>query len=176
MTPSKNPSTSTNVYAVDKLISEARRIAADYRRATGKSLAISGEIATHDACSQLNLEAVEEQGAGYDAIGRGEREGLRIQIKGRAIFDEAKKGQRIGQIKLDQDWDCIILVLMDDNFESDSMYEANRVEIMAALDDAADSSRTKRGAMSVARFKNIARQVWNRDEGTLHDELWDNQS
>lgn len=176
MTSTKNPSTSANVYAVDKLISEARRIAADYRKATGKSLAISGEIATHDACSQLNLEAVEEQGVGYDAIGRGEREGLRVQIKGRAIFDEAKKGQRIGQIKLEKEWDCIILVLMDDNFESDSMYEASREEIMAVLDDTADSNRSKRGAMSVARFKNIARQVWNRDQGLIKDELWDNQS
>ena len=172
---SKNPNSSSNIYAVDKLISEARRIAADYRRATGKSLAISGEIATHDACTLLGLEAVEGQG-GFDAIGRGDRDGQRIQIKGRAIFDEAKKGQRIGQIKLEQAWDSIVLVLMDDNFESDSIYEASREEILAALDESASSNRTKRGAMSVARFKNIAHLVWNRGEGEIRNELWDNQS
>lgn len=163
-----------NIYAVDKLISEARRIAADYRRATGKSLGISAEIAKHDACSLLNLESVDEH-TGYDAIGRGEREGQRIQIKGRAIFDEAKKGQRIGQLKLEQEWDSVVLVIMDDDFQPDTIYEADRNEIMTAMDNQTGSNRSKRGAMSVARFKNIARQVWNRDEGALNDEIWDNR-
>lgn len=162
-----------NIYAVDKLISEARRLAADYRRATGKSLGISAEIAKHDACTYLDLEPVDEP-AGYDAIGRGEREGEHIQIKGRAIFDEAKRGQRIGQLKLEQDWDSVVLVIMDDDFQADAIYEANRDEIVAAMEEQADSNRSKRGAMSVARFKNIAHQVWNRDEGLISNEIWDN--
>lgn len=163
------------VFAVDKLISEARRLAADYRRATGKSLGISAEIAKHDACNLLDLEPVEGV-AGYDAVGRGDRDGLKVQIKGRAIFDEAKKGQRVGQMKLEQEWDSVVLVLMDEDFEPDIIYEASRDEIMAAMEDHTDSKRSKRGAMSVARFKNIARQVWNRDEGQIDDEIWDNQA
>ena len=44
------------VYEIDKLMNEARRLAAEYRRATGKTLAISGEIAISDAIHLLGLE------------------------------------------------------------------------------------------------------------------------
>jgi len=165
-----------SLYSVDKLISEARRIAAEYRRATGKPLGISAEIATHDACSFLDLEPCEEA-VGYDAVGlKGERKGQRFQIKGRAIFDEQKGGQRLGQIKIEQDWDKILLVLMDEDFETTDIYEASREDILADLDDSGTSNRKKRGAMSVARFKRIAHLVWNKDDGLIDNEIWTNQT
>ena len=166
----------SSLYSVDKLISEARRIAAEYRRATGKPLGISAEIAAHDACTYLELEA-HEDALGYDAVGlQGEREGCRFQIKGRAIFDEKKGGQRLGQIKIEQDWDKILLVLMDEDFETTEIYEASRDDMLEEVDETANSKRTKRGAMSVARFKRLAHLVWNREEGLIVDEVWDNQA
>ncbi|MGA7802908.1 MAG: hypothetical protein WCC36_19080 [Gammaproteobacteria bacterium] len=165
------------VYSVDKLIAEARRLAADYRRATGKSLAgVGSEIADYDAARLLDLELVTDRSEGYDAVGRGEREGKRIQIKGRAIFDEAKSGQRIGQIKAEQVWDRVVLVLMDEEFEPFELYEAEREDVVQAVEDAAASRRSKRGALSVAKFKRIARLVWTREEGLISDEIWDNQT
>lgn len=164
------------VYSVDKLITEARRIAAEYRRATGKTLGgISGEIAEQDAARLLDLELCTERPGGYDAIGRGSREGVRVQIKGRAIFDERKSGQRIGQLKLDQQWDSVVLVLMDENFEPTEIYEARREDVTAAMEEGGDSRRARRGAMSVARFKNIAQLVWTAQEGAIEDEVWDNR-
>ena len=165
-----------SLYSVDKLISEARRIAADYRRATGKPLGISAEIARHDACTYLGLEA-DENAIGYDAVGiRGKRAGLRFQIKGRAIFDENKGGQRLGQFKLDQNWDHLALVIMDEDFAATEIYEVSRQELIDDLDESGTTSRHKRGAMSVARFKHLAHLVWSRDEGLIEDELWDNQA
>lgn len=165
------------VYSVDKLISEARRLAADYRRATGKPLAgVSGEIAQHDAARLMDLEICDPQVGGYDAVGRGNREGKRIQIKGRAIFDEGKSGQRIGQLKLEQDWDSIMLVIMDENLEPYEIYEADREDILELIDDKVPNKRSKRGAMSVARFKNISRLVWTLENGIEEDEVWDNQA
>lgn len=163
-----------SLFAVDKLISEARRLAAEYRRTTGKSLGISGEIAKHDACRLLDLELCEEQ-EGFDAMGLGERDGKRIQIKGRAIFNEAKGGQRIGKLKIDQEWDSIVLVLMDEDFEPYEIYEVDREEIMEDINKAGQSKRAKRGVMSVARFKNVGRLAWTREEGMIDDEIWDNQ-
>ncbi len=156
-------------------MSEARRLAAEYRRATGKSLGISAEIAKHDACRLLDLEPSEDAVAGCDAVGRGGREGQRIQIKGRAIFDESKSGQRIGQLKIDQEWDSVVLVLMDAEFEPVEIYEAERDTVIEALGSDRDSKRSKRGAMSVAKFKAIGRLVWTREEGVIDDEIWDNQ-
>jgi hypothetical protein len=165
------------IYSVDKLISEARRLAAEFRRTTGKPLpGVSGEIAEHDAARLLNLEICEDRSQGCDAIGRDSREGKRIQIKARVIFDEEKSGQRIGQLRLEQDWDSVVLVIMDENYEPAEIYEAERDDILDVMDEAAGSSRKKRGAMSVARFKIISRLVWTREEGVIEDEIWDNRS
>ena len=163
-----------SLYSVNKLITEARRIAAEYRRATGKSLGISAEIARHDACAYLNLE-LDEEAIGYDAVGlNAEDKGCRFQVKGRAIFDEKKGGQRLGQMKVEQDWDKILLVLMDENFDTTEIYQATRENILQDINES--SSRQKRGAMSVAKFKHIAQLVWNKDEGLIDAEVWDNQA
>ena len=164
------------VYSVDKLISEARRIAADYRRATGKTMGgVTGEVAENDAARLLHLELLKEKPGGYDAIGKGQREGKKIQIKGRAIFDETKSGQRIGQLKVDQEWDSVVLVLMNEDFQPFEIYEAQREVVMDAM-GSKSTSRSKRGAMSIAKFKNIAQLVWVAGEGEVNDEAWDNQT
>ena len=163
-----------SLYKFDKLISEARRLAKDYREATGKPLAgVSAEIALHDAAHLLDLELCEQPQAGYDAIGRGRREGLKVQIKGRAILDESKSGQRIGQLKTEQDWDLVVLVLFDADFEPVEIYEADRAEMLSSINN--DSRRNKRGAMSVAKFKIIGRLVWTREDG-VEEDVWDNRS
>jgi len=166
------------LYSVDKLISEARRVAAEYRRATGKTLGgISGELAENDAARLLNLELNKAGQAGYNAVGKGTREGRRIQIKGRAIFDERKSGQRIGQLKLEQDWDSVMLVLMDEDFEPYEIYEAMRQDIVDSMEQAGASKRSNRGAMSVSRFRKLSELVWCRDQGEMgDDEVWDNQA
>jgi len=176
LTTSSSQVAAVSVYSLEKLISETRRIARDYRNATGKPLGgVSGEIAQFDACKYLDLEPVPAgtQG-GYDAVGHGKREGKKIQIKGRVIFDEDKAGQRIGQLKLEQDWDSVVLVLMDENFEPYEIYEADR-EVIEEAHNSNQSKRAKRGAMSVAKFKVISELVWTREFGE-EDEIWDNQS
>lgn len=163
----------SNPYAADKLIAQARQLAAEYRRTMGKPLpGISNEIAEHDATRLLNLEAEPNADAGWDAVDR--ETGKRIQIKSRTIFDESKSGQRIGQLKMNQDWDAVVLVLMDEEYEPYEIYQASRDEL-AEYVEASSSSRQKRGAMSVARFKVIGELVWDRTNG-LQDGVWDNQT
>lgn len=165
------PAADENPYAVNKLIAQARQLAADYWRATGKPLpGISAEIAENDAARLLDLELAEDREAGYDAVGRGPRQGRRIQIKCRTIFDESKSGHRLGQLKLDRDWDSVVLVLMDDSYEPTEIYEAGREVITETIDAAAASKRSKRGPLSIARFKAIGRLVWTREEGVIEDD------
>ncbi len=155
-------------------MAQTRKLAADYRRATGQPLPVTSEIANYDAATLLGLELIQPPPGGYDAVGKaGEREGIRYQIKGRAIFDESKGGQRLGQLKLEQEWDAVLLVLLDEDYEPFEIHEAEREVIEEALQES-ESKRSKRGAMSIARFKNIARLVWTREEGVIEDELWDN--
>lgn len=162
-----------SVYSVDRLMAQTRKLAADYRKATGQPLPLTAEIANFDAARLLDLDLLQPSPAGYDAIGLSDaRKGLRYQIKGRAIFDESKSGQRIGQLKLEQEWDAVLLVLLDGEYQPFAIYEADRETLAEAL---AESPPNKRGAMSVARFRIIAQLVWSRDEGGIVDELWDNQ-
>ena len=158
------------VYSVDKLMSEARRLAVEYRRATGRPLAISGELAKHDAIRLLGLKPAPLEAMGYDALGQGPDEGVRYQVKGRAIFDERKGGQRLGQIKTGQTWDRILLVLMDAEFFPVEIYEAERGAIVEAYEQSTGSRRSKRGALSVARFKNLGRLVWSGEGACDGDE------
>jgi hypothetical protein len=163
-----------SVYAVDKLIAQARQLAADYRRTTGKPLpGVSNEIALHDALRLLKLQPVSAPSGGIDATDPG-RDDKKIQIKSRTIFDESKGGQRIGQIRVDQAWESVVLVLMDEEYEPYEIYEAEREDLLEYMNKSS-SSRVKRGALSVARFKAIGRLAWTREEG-LEPELWDNRS
>ena len=159
-----------SIYDVSKLIAQTRRLAADYRRATGTTLAVSSEIAKHDACEFLQLKpAGTATEGGFDAVGaHPDWQDLKIQIKGRAIFDESKSGQRIGQLKLDKSWDAVVLVLMNEEFETQEIYMAIRSEIEQEL-EALDSKRQSRGAMSIARFKHLARLVWTPQDGIVRD-------
>ena len=163
------------VYAQEKLIAQARQLAADYRRAMGKPLpGISSEIAEFDAMRLLGLAPPSRpaEEIGYDAIdpARGDK---RIQIKARTIFDEDKGGQRVGQLKLGLDWDSVVLVLMDENYEPYEIYEADRADLEEYAAQS-ESRRAKRGALSVARFKIIGRLLWDRVGG--HDpEHWESR-
>lgn len=160
------------LYSLDKLITEARHLAAEYRKATGKPLGISAEIARHDAARLLGLKLVQEQAAlGYDAIGEGRWEGKHIQIKGRAIFDETKGGQRIGQLQAEKQWDSLVLVIMDENFEPVEIYEAEREDILESI----SKSKSRRGAISVAKFKIIGQLVWTQENGLEDGGYWDNR-
>lgn len=149
------------VYQIDKLMGEARRLAAAYRRATGKTLAISGEIAISDAITLLGLEAAPSEAEGYDAVRK--RDGVleKVQIKARTVFDDTRRPHRLGQLKLDKDWDVALLVLMDENYEPLEILEARRAPLAAALAEAAPN---KRGTVSVGRFKMLGRCLWSRDD------------
>jgi hypothetical protein len=160
------------LYSLDRLIEETRRLATDYRQVTGLPLPVTGEIANYDAAHLLGLELIQPPPGGYDAVGlQGPRAGVRYQIKGRAIFDESKSGHRIGQLKSDQPWDALLLVLLDDSYHPTAIYEADRHSVLAAAAEA-EGRRGKRGAMSIARFRNIAQLVWSSESGEVHGEIW----
>lgn len=155
------------VYQVDKLMAEARRLAADYRRATGKTLAISGEIAVSDAIGALGLEPAPGGANGYDAVRRrpdGSEE--KIQVKGRVVFEDTRRPHRLGQLKLDGEWDVTVLVLMDENYEPFEMIEARRAVLAELLEDVKPS---RKGTLSVGRFRAVGRLAWTRATGLEPD-------
>ena len=71
-----------SVYAVDKLITQARRLAKEYREVTGKTLPVTGEVAINDAIRLLGMVAASELNCGYDAVLEYQQRKLKVQIKG----------------------------------------------------------------------------------------------
>jgi hypothetical protein len=151
------------VYQVDKLMAEARRIAAEYRRATGRSLAISGEIAVADAIGLLGLEPAPATAEGYD-VQRVSADGAleRLQVKARAVFSDGRRPHRLGQLKLDKAWDGLLVVLMNEDYEALEIVAATRPAVEAAL---AEAKPNKRGTLSIGRLRAIGQVLWTREGG-----------
>lgn len=159
-----------SVYSVDKLITEARRLAKEYREVTGKTLPITGEIAINDAIRLLGMVAASELNCGFDAVLQYQQQKLRVQIKGRAIVNSKRSGHRLGQLKLGQEWDAIVLVIMDVDYETSEIYLAERQSIMEAINE----SKSKRGSISIARFKIIGDLLWSAENGIENGGYWNN--
>jgi hypothetical protein len=153
------PSTIDHVLLRD-IIQNAKKLAKQYRRLTGKPFGITGEDGEFIAADLLNLELLEARNPGYDAMGP---DGRCIQIKSRCLLPNAKPGQRVGSIRLNHEFDIVMLVLMDENFEPLEIYEANREDEKAAMELPGSIARNVRGALSISKFKSIGSKVWPRN-------------
>lgn len=153
---------SIDLNQVADLLKQARVIAVEYYRLTGKPLGITGEVGEYEAARLLDLELAVAREAGFDAI---DQNGRRLQIKSRSI-SRAKKltGQRLGAIDLDKPWEAVILVLLDEEFSPMAIYEADRPAITEALQRPGSKARNERGALAINKFRSIGRQVWPTQE------------
>jgi hypothetical protein len=137
------------------------RSAAEYYRLTGRPLGITGEVAEYEAARLLDeVELSPVRQSGYDAVRRIGRRRQRLQIKGRCLPPKAKPGQRLGAIRLEREWDVVLMVLLNEHFEATAIYEADRPAIAAALQAPGSKARNERGQLGVGKFKSIGRRVW----------------
>ena len=142
------------------LLAEAKRLAAEYRTLTGKPLGITGEVAEYEAARLLGVELTPARQAGYDAIRASD--GRRYQIKGRCLLPGCKPGQRLGSIRVDKEFDAVLMVLLNEHFDALAIYEADRQAVVATLSAPGSRARNERGALAVSKFKSIGHEVWRR--------------
>jgi hypothetical protein len=143
-----------------RIIAQAKKLAIQNRQLTGRPLGITGEVAEYEAARLLNLRLAAVRQVGFDAI---RKDGTKLQIKGRCILDKTKSGQRLGSIKLEKEWDAVLLVILDGSFEPIAIYEAQRPAITDALLAPGSKARNERGALSVSKFKSIGALVWRHE-------------
>jgi len=126
---------------------------------TGKALGITGEVGEYLAAKHLGLKLADVRTPGYDAT---DGQGRRIQVKARVIPNgKRESAQPIGSISLDHDWDVVVYVRLDETFEAQAMYEAQRDAIKVELNRPGSKARNERGQLSVAAFKRAGHQVWS---------------
>ncbi|MHB0970790.1 MAG: DUF6998 domain-containing protein [Thermoanaerobaculia bacterium] len=138
-----------------EILRDAKRLAQEYRDLTGKPLGITGEVAEYEAARVSGVELTPARQAGYDAVERMNGVERRLQIKGRCILNGAKPGQRLGSIDIEKEWDAVLMVLLDQNFDAYEIHEAPREGVIATLTAPGSISRNERWAMSVSKFKGI---------------------
>jgi hypothetical protein len=105
------------------LLHNAKLLAQEYRALTGKPLGITGEVAEYEAARILRLRLTPARHTGYDATR--ESDGRKYQIKGRCILPGSKPGQRLGAIDITKEFDAVLLVLLDENFNAQAIYEVS---------------------------------------------------
>jgi hypothetical protein len=150
--------------AVLEILREAKKLAQRYRVLTGKPLGITGEVAEYEAARILDIELTPARQSGYDAIENVDGSIRRLQVKGRCMLSN-NPGQRLGSIDIKKDWDAVLMVLLDENFDALAIYEAPRAAILAALAAPGSKARNERGALSVSKFKSIGKIRWQRLRG-----------
>ncbi len=149
-------------YSVQRLLNQTRLLAADYYRTTGKTLPVTSELAKHDAIRLLPLVEPETAVNGVDAIGTtGCWQQQRFQIKGRVTFEQSKSSQRLGQLSTNAEWDYVLLILFNDDYQPYDIYVIDRAMLLNEL----TAKHNKRGAMTLAKFKIISDLVWSKETG-----------
>ena len=71
------------------------------------------------------------------------------RVKGRCMLPGCKRGQRLGSIDIDKEFDAVLMVLVDENFDALEIYEADRAPVIAALTAPGSKARNERGALGV---------------------------
>lgn len=149
--------TTDYLQTVGPLLERAKKLAREYKMATGRPLGITGEVAEYEAVRLLGLDVCEVRQAGYDALCHDGRY-HRIQIKGRSMGE--KRGGRLGKIDLRKEWDSVMLVILDQNYEPVSIHEAPRSAVEQALTKPGSESRNVRGQLGVSQFLRVAERRW----------------
>lgn len=145
-----------------RLLREAKALARRYYHATGKPLGVTGEVAEYEAHRLLGVALADVRQPGYDATAERSDRTVRYQIKGRCFPARHRAGQRVGSLSLEKEWDAVLLVLLDLDFETREIWEATRVDLAPLLTAPGSKARTERGQLGVNQFTRVGRCVWRR--------------
>lgn len=145
-----------------ELLGQAKILAQRYRALTKKPLGITGEVAEFEAARLLGLDLTEARHAGYDATEVREGATWRVQIKGRCVSSLREAKGRLGAIDITKEFDSVMLVLLDFEFEALAIYESPRASVVERLNRPGSKARNERFSLGIAQFKSIATLRWLR--------------
>ena len=149
-----------NGTTINKLLAQAKELAREYYRLTGKPLGVTGEVGEYEAARILGLTLAEARTAGHDAT---DKSGRRYQIKARYLPGITNfSGQRISKISDNDDWDILLVVLLDEQYDAYVIYEADKDKVIAALDRPGSIARNERRALDVPTVQKIGRVKWSK--------------
>jgi len=147
-------SASVSSYDVGMLMAQTRQLASDYREQTGQALPVTEELARFDAINLIALKKMIDQ-EGVDATN--ELADEFYLIKGRVIFKAGKARQKLGQLGLHFNWNHLLMVIYDPQYQPCQIFKVERSIIEKELEKLPVS---KRGSMTIAKYKAIGQLIW----------------
>ncbi len=148
-------------YDISLLMAQTRKLASDYRNETGQALPVTEELARFDAVTLLKLRKIEGKegvdAASAESLKEGEQPVYRFLIKGRVIFKRGKARQKLGKLSLAADWNQLLMVIYNAEYQPTHIYQVDRSTIEHELEKV---SVDKRGSMTVAKYKAIGKLIW----------------
>jgi hypothetical protein len=147
-------SASVSSYDVGMLMAQTRQLASDYREQTGQALPVTEELARFDAINLIALKKIIDQ-EGVDATN--ELADEFYLIKGRVIFKAGKARQKLGQLGLHFNWNHLLMVIYDPQYQPCQIFKVERSIIEKELEKLPVS---KRGSMTIAKYKAIGQLIW----------------
>jgi hypothetical protein len=139
-----------------ELLGQVKVLAKEYYELTGKPLGVTGEVGEFEAARLLGVRLRGPRHPGHDALRLSQNGQCHLSIKSVRLPPSREASWRIGAIDLGAQWDAVLLVLLDLDFEPWEIWEADREALTALL---GSRSRTDPG---VREFKKIGRCVWPR--------------
>ena len=118
-------------------------------------------MAEYEAARTLGVTLTPARQAGYDATENVRGKIRTLQIKGRCLLNGCTPGQRLGSIQPDKQWDAVLMVLLDKEFNATEIWEADRSTVISAPLKPGSRVRNERGALGVAKFKRLGKLRWS---------------
>lgn len=143
-----------------EILTSVKALAKEYYDLTGRPLGVTGEMAEFEAHRRLQVELTPVRQPGYDAIERVGGEVRRLQIKGRCLQPNRDRSPRVGRIDVEHEWDRLLMVLMDQNFDATEIVEATRASVQEELERPGSKARNERHSLSVSKVRTIGLQRW----------------
>lgn len=149
-----------------EVLADAKALAAEYYAVTSRPLGVTGEVAEYEATRLLRLRLAPAREAGYDAVEDTPDGPRRIQIKGRRRQAGHRGWGRMGSIDLSKEFDSVMLVLLDEFYETLAIWEAPRSSVEEHLLRPGSRARNERGSMATSAFSRLPGAVmrWARED------------
>ena len=140
----------------EEIIEAIIPLAVRWKKATDRSLGITGEVGEHLACKLMGWSLAVHLQAGWDAT---DTQGNRIQIKSRVLQNDRDLSPTMGTLDLRKEWDQAALVVMNDHFQVQAIWLAEGQAARVSQDKCRNPRGEAKG-LAIKAFKKISRQVW----------------
>ena len=113
----------------------------------------------YQAAKILGLELKPPRTKGFDAT---DSDGKKYEIKARCV--RQSNSQQTSKIKIDAEWDYLLLILMNPDFEPLEIHQAKFMDVKRAICEPGSTARNKRQTLPISKVKSIGKRIWKNGE------------